>query len=192
VGDRFCCGNCANQVHDLVQLNQVESTHISGGLLLGLLAAIGAAIAWATIGRLTGSEWGILAWGIGIFVGKSVLKGAQQRRGVPVQLIAMLMSVVGIMLGKLGFLYFGFRAAAQERGEPGTVGEFFGLLAMVWRTEPRAFFEPLDFLWYGIALWIAWRMCKPVNIPLTGPFPNQAVAPENSLQFNAAERDSSP
>lgn len=69
----------------------------------GLAAVVGGAI-WGLIVIATGYVIGFMAWGIGLICGFAVVLFSKGKKGVPLQVIAVLTSVLGIVIGK----YFTF------------------------------------------------------------------------------------
>lgn len=57
-------------------------------------------LVWGFILILTDYEVGFVAWGIGFLAGFLVVRFAGGRKGAPLQAIAIVSSLVGIMLGK--------------------------------------------------------------------------------------------
>lgn len=71
-----------------------------GGLIGGAIAGLLGAIAWAAVGYFTNYELGILAWGIGVLVGFGAKLGSQREGGPALGLVAALIAVGSILLGK--------------------------------------------------------------------------------------------
>jgi hypothetical protein len=124
--------------------------------LAGLAAAIGGGVVWGLIVRWSSYEIGIAAWGIGFVVGTAVVFGAQNQRGVPLQLIAVVLALAGIVIGKyLAFVWIG----QDELGKVGlelpvfstkTMRLFWNLKSDIW--------GGWDLLWVGLAVVTAFRI----------------------------------
>jgi hypothetical protein len=98
----------------------------------GVAGAIGASV-WAAIAAFTFSEWGILAWALGGFVGFGVRIGARDEDvGIAPGLTALGIAVVAVILGK--FLAVHFMLAGLEKMVQG-VAEQGGQVEQVERTE---------------------------------------------------------
>jgi hypothetical protein len=132
----------------------------SGAELTAVLAGLGAAvvggIAWGLIVKSTDYEIGFAAWGIGFIVGTAVVFGAQGRRGTPFQVLAVVLAVVGIVLGKyLAFVWIG-QDVLDEVGfslpifSTDTVRLFWDSRSDVW--------GGWDLLWAGLAVVTAFRI----------------------------------
>jgi hypothetical protein len=135
---------------------EVRSGVLVTAALAGLVAAIVGAVVWGLIVRWTDYEVGFVAWGIGFIVGTAVVLGAQGARGVPLQVIAVVLAVVGVVLGKyLAFVWIG----QDELGKAGielpvfskdTVDLFWDAKSDVW--------SGWDLLWAGLAVVTAFRI----------------------------------
>jgi hypothetical protein len=137
-------------------IREVRSGVFLTATLAGLVAAIVGAVVWGLIVRWTDYEVGFVAWGIGFIVGTAVVLGAQGARGVPLQIIAVLLAAVGVVLGKyLAFVWIG----QDELGKAGlklpvfskdTVDLFWDAKSDVW--------SGWDLLWAGLAVVTAFRI----------------------------------
>lgn len=131
-------------------------------------ALIGGAI-WAGIVILTDYEVGFVAWGIGALCGFGVLQLAGTARGVPLQVIAVATSVLGIVLGKyMAFFYYLKEVVEEDYGAEAAAGltiasqEAIGLFAENF----RAMISGYDALWVILAVVTAWGIPKASGIKL--------------------------
>jgi hypothetical protein len=89
-------------------IREVRSGVLLNATLAGVVAAIAGGVVWGLIVRWSDYEIGFAAWGIGFIVGTAVVFGARHRRGLPLQLIAVVLALAGIVLGKyLAFVWIG-------------------------------------------------------------------------------------
>jgi hydrogenase/urease accessory protein HupE len=65
----------------------------------GIATGIAGGIVWGLIVKLSEYEIGIVAWGIGFVVGTAVLLAAGRRKGLPLQVVAVVGALVGILVG---------------------------------------------------------------------------------------------
>ena len=138
------------------EAREVRSGVFLTAALAGLAAAIVGGVIWALIVRWSDYEIGFVAWGIGFIVGTAVVFGAQQVRGVPLQVIAVVLALLGIVVGKyLAFVWVG----QDELGDSGfelpvlskdTFDLFWDLRNDIW-----SFW---DLLWVGLAVVTAFRI----------------------------------
>ena len=162
-------------------MREVRSGVFLLGALAGLVAAIVGGVVWGLIVRWTDYEIGFAAWGIGFIVGTAVVLGSQGTRGLPLQVIAVLLALFGIVLGKyLAFVWVG----QDELGDSGfelpvfskdTMDLFWDLRSDIW-----SFW---DLLWAGLAVVTAFRIPQVEHV-------EAADASATGLAPPAAPRDS--
>jgi hypothetical protein len=124
--------------------------------LAGLAAAVVGGIVWGLIVKWTDYEIGFAAWGIGFIVGTAVVFGAQGRRGLPFQVVAVALALFGIVLGKyLAFVWIG-QDVLDKAGlslplfSTDTVRLFWDGRSDIW--------GGWDLLWAGLAVVTAFRI----------------------------------
>ena len=122
----------------------------------GLVAAVVGGVAWGLIVKISDYEVGFVAWGIGFLVGTAVVLAAGGARGRHLQIVAVLLALVGILIGK----YLSFALITQEEAESfgASVGLFSGDMFDFFRENLDAVFGLFDFLWVGLAVASAWRI----------------------------------
>ena len=147
-------------------------TEPSGSLLPAVAAALGAAIVggvvWGLIVKISDYEVGIVAWGIGFLAGTAVVFATRGAKGLPLQVIAVVSALVGILLGK----YVSFAFSVQEQGEELglSIGLFSSEMFRIFRENLDEVFGLFDLLWIGLAVFTAWRVPQPEE-------PEPAAAP---------------
>ena len=140
--------------------------------LVGLGAAVVAGVCWGLIVKWTGYEIGFAAWGIGLVVGTAVAFGAQGQRGMPFPAVAVVLALVGILLGKyLAFVWIG----QDTLGKLGLSLPLFSsdTARLFWDTRSDVW-SVWDLLWAGLAVATAFRIpqreAKPESFfAVTGP-----------------------
>jgi hypothetical protein len=179
--NRFACGNCAAQVNAVIAKNSVTPASFLAGAGAGLLAALAGGAAWAAVVHVTNFNIGIIAAFIGVGVGKTVHFASGKRRNVSLQWLCVVLSILGVAVGKVGIVCWAIVDQLKNEGAAITVQNiWYGLQQNV-----NAFKDPFDLVWMGIAAYAAFRLCKPRNISLAGPY---TYAPTgSSLQFNTVE-----
>ena len=129
-------------------------------LVAGLAAAIVGGIIWGLISAATESEFGIAAIGIGVLTGLAVVFAARGSAGIPLQVIAALSAVLGVLWGK----YYAFVRVGQDFVEerlPGsgiTVPLFSGDTFRLFTEGFGELFSGWDIAWIGFAIYTAWRI----------------------------------
>ena len=130
-------------------------------LAAGLAAAVAGAIVWMLIVIVSDYEVGIVAWAIGALAGFAVVFATAGRRGTPLQAIAVLSALIGILLGK----YLTFWWVVRDEAEQFGVASDFGVLSSntidLFREELGTVFGWIDLLWVGLAVVTAWRITAP-------------------------------
>ena len=106
------------EVKKIAEEEEFSGSALVPGILGGSLAAGIGGAAWAGIGITTDSELGILAWAIGLICGYGVVLFSQGKKGIPLQLVAVVTSVLGIVIGKYGYFYYYFQEGLLS-GEDG-------------------------------------------------------------------------
>src|SRR5262249_30930162 len=134
----------------------------SGAVLTAALAGLGAAVAggvgWGLVVKWTGYEIGFAAWGVGLVVGTAVAFGAQGLRGRSFQVLAVVLALVGIVLGKyLAFVWIG----QDVFHDLGLSLPFFSThtVRLFWDTRSDVW-GGFDLLWAGLAVVTAFRIPK--------------------------------
>lgn len=148
-------------IMDIATAEQVDGRAIALGTVGGVLgASLGGAI-WAMITVGTDSEFGLIAWGIGGLCGFAVALFARPKRGTPLQVVAVITSVLGIAIGKYGTFYLMARNYLEEHGgdpadisafSPDFIGAFFGTLPEM--------LSGFDLIFVGLAVVTAWGIPK--------------------------------
>jgi hypothetical protein len=133
----------------------------------GLLAAIVGGIVWGLIVIVTDYEVGFVAWGLGFLAGVLVVRFAGGRKGLPLQVIAIASSLVGIVLGKyIAYVYFLKEALREQVSEEAadSISYFDGVVMSAFRDDFSEVFGGFDLLWAGLAIITAWRLAQPSGI----------------------------
>jgi hypothetical protein len=129
-------------------------------VLAGLVAAVAGGVAWGLIVRWSGYEVGFVAWGIGFFVGTAVVLGARGSRGLPYQGAAVVLALVGIVLGKyLGFAWVLADALEEEGRLLNPSVPIFSRATWDLFVDARdEVWSAFDALWVGLAVVTAFRI----------------------------------
>jgi hypothetical protein len=141
-------------------------------LLFGVGAALLGTIVWYAITRVTGHEFGLLAIGVGLFVGVAVKRGGRGLGGWRYQALAMALTYVSITGAYVPLVMRGL----AEAGGATTVAQVGLLLGL-------AFIAPfmggasniMGIIIIGIGLYEAWKINR--RVPLSGPFRFGPAAP---------------
>ncbi len=142
--------------------------------LAGLIAAILGGVAWGLIVRWSGYEVGFVAWGIGFLVGTAVALGARGVRGLPYQVVAVVLSLAGILLGKYLSFAWTLGDVFEEENLPVEVPILSRDTWDAFMDAREDIWSLFDLLWVGLAVFTAWRALQPVE-PELPPGPERYV-----------------
>jgi hypothetical protein len=135
----------------------------------GALAAVVGGILWGLFVILTDYEIGFMAWGLGLLSGTAVVLLVKGRKGTPLQIIAVISSIMGIAVGKYVTFYHFLRATVESQYG----AEVAFSLPLLSAKVIRIFFASLgsmlggfDILWVILAIMTAWKIPKGVGVKL--------------------------
>jgi len=138
------------------------------GILGGVLAAAIGGVAWAGIGIATERELGLLAWAIGLICGMGVLLFAGRKKGFPLQIVAVVTSILGIVIGKYGLFYYYFQQSLLEEENGAELVAEYGLVSanmiQVFGENLSQMMAGYDLIWIGLAVVTAWGIPKPSSL----------------------------
>jgi hypothetical protein len=146
---------------------QFEAGTVVPALLGGGLAAVLGGSVWELIVIFTGYEIGFVAWGIGLATGFGVVLFSKGQRGVPLQVIAVLTSIFGIVIGKyLTFFHFLQKTVEGKFGAEAAsnVDIFSEKVAQLFIQNVGSMLSPYDILWVILAVITAWRIPRGIGI----------------------------
>ena len=146
------------------------SSSLPRAIAAGLVAAVAGGVAGARIVKTSDYEVGFVAWGIGFLVGTAVVFANRGAKGRQLQIAAVVLALVGILLGK----YLTYALIVQEDIEAfgESIGLFSGDMFEFFRDDLDAVFSFFDLLWVGLAVASAWRIPQPEEPePLAAPPP---------------------
>jgi hypothetical protein len=149
------------------EAEQFSSEALLPAVAGGVLAAVVGGAVWGLIVILSDYEVGFVAWGIGFLAGFLVVRFAGGRKGTPLQAIAIVSSLVGIVLGKyIAYVYFLKEAVREQISEEAadSISYFDGDVMSAFRQDFSNVFSGYDLLWAGLAIFTAWRMARPLGI----------------------------
>ena len=156
------------------EAEQYSSEALLPAVAGGVLAALVGGIVWGLIVIVSDYEVGIVAWGIGFLAGFLVVRFAGGRKGVPLQAIAIVSSLVGIVIGKyIAYVYFLKEFVREQIGDEAAddISYLDGDVISLFRDDLSNVFGGYDLLWAGLAVFTAWRMARPLGIrPRSTPF----------------------
>ena len=93
------CAGCAEKAEATFE-EESRAPRVPQALLLGLLAAVVGCVLWYAIVVITNYELGIVAIAIGWLVGTAVMFGAGRKRGLILQIMAVLITLVALLFSE--------------------------------------------------------------------------------------------
>lgn len=155
---------------------ELRPANVAPAAVAGLGAAVVGGAIWGLIVKLTGYEVGFVGWGIGFLVGTAVVLGAGNRRGRPLQAVAVVLALVGIVVGKYLSFVWAAREAADDLGIPFELPIFSADTLDLFVDARSEVWSWFDLLWVGLAVFTAFRI--PQQDEPVEPA-EEAQAPEN-------------
>jgi hypothetical protein len=148
------------QLARVAERERYTGSALGPGIAGGLVAAIVGGFLWGLIVILSGYEIGIAAWGIGFLAGFGVVRFAGGAKGTPLQIVAVLSSLLGIVIGKyISYAYF-FKRAVEDRFDV-DISYLDSEIFRAFRENLGDVFGGFDLIWAGFAVATAWQMTRP-------------------------------
>jgi len=148
------------QLAGVAEAERYSGSALGPAIAGGLLAATVGGFLWGLIVIVTDYEVGIAAWGIGFVAGWTVVRFAGGAKGAPIQVVAVVSSLLGIVLGKyISYAYF-FKQAVSDRFDI-DISYFDAEIFRAFRENLGDVFGGFDLVWAGLAVWTAWRLARP-------------------------------
>ena len=176
INKRAACGQCRGQVQREVETSMTRARFLSA-LQYGALAAAAGSVGWIVISKVTGYEIGIVAIGIGYFVGKAVRKGAGGFGGRRYQVLAVLLTYSSIALASLPAIFEALRQAPHHvaaTAAPGLGAMLWGWTVILGFALASPFLGGMQnfmgLIIIGIGLYEAWKLTRPLPVQVLGPF----------------------
>ncbi|MEW6104109.1 MAG: hypothetical protein AB1630_09935 [bacterium] len=157
------------QIVKAAEEEQFSMSSIIPALVGGILAAMVGGVIWGLIVIATGYEIGYVAWGIGLICGFAVVLFSKGKKGITLQIIAVLSSILGIAIGKyITFFHFLKEAIAKEQGaaSASNVSIFSEKVIRFFIEGMGSMVSGFDVLWIILAVITAWRIPKGIGIKL--------------------------
>ncbi|WP_226535921.1 hypothetical protein [Fictibacillus halophilus] len=128
----------------------MESSNLSLPIIGAFLAAVVGGAVWAVIAIMTEYEIGFVAWAIGGLAGYSVFYLAKGKVNTTHQVIAVIASLIGILLGK--YFIFGYFYTSSLSGIFGSE------VVTLFQENISSFFGGMDFIFVLLAVVTAWQL----------------------------------
>lgn len=184
VGNRIACERCKSEVEVALRRGAGFGSYLRA-ILLGSLAGLVGAALWYGVRAVTGYELGLIAVGVGYFVGAAVKKASGGLGGGMFQALAVALTYFWISANYIPDVAAGLsEPAAEDAGASEAEADGGGvsrdlpapiLVASVVITALALPFlmgteNVIGILIIGFALYEAWKINKRVAIAVAGPF----------------------
>ncbi|MHC4741413.1 MAG: hypothetical protein ACYS8Z_05850 [Planctomycetota bacterium] len=159
-----------DQIMQAAKAEQLTSASIIPAAIGGLLAAVVCGVIWGMIVIATEYEIGYMAWAVGLAAGFCVVLFSKGKKGLPLQVIAVASSLLGILIGKyLTFFHYLKEMIAEEHGTEAAsqLSVLSGGVIQFFLENVVSMSHPLDLLWIVLAVATAWRIPKGTGIRIT-------------------------
>jgi hypothetical protein len=155
------------EIARLAEAERYAPSALGPAIAGGILAALVGGLVWGLIVIASDYEVGFVAWGIGFLAGLAVVRFAGGRKGGPLQVVAVVSGLLGIVLGKyISFAYFFREAVKQQFGEE--ISYFDSAIFTAFRENLGDVFGGFDLIFAALAVLTAWRLTSPSGIRATG------------------------
>lgn len=158
------------QIIKVAEEEQLTNSSILRALIGGGLAAVLGGGLWAIIAIGTGYVIGFMAWGMGWLTGFGVLLFSRGKKGIPLQIISVISSVLGIAMGKY-FIFFHYikNEVTKQYGKEiaDSISIFMEEVIYDFIEGIGSMVSGFDVLWITLAVITAWRIPKGLGIKMT-------------------------
>ena len=175
VNGEMVCSICG--YHAAASWPKDSPTSFVRGVLLGFVAALIGTAAYAAFTILTHIYLGYLAFGVGWFIGRAIMKGSRNLGGLHYQLAALVLTYFSISTAAIPIT---IHAILQNPSFRFTLGQVIRVAwpTLLWRGLASPFLQLANSPFNGAigvlillgALSIAWRITSPKAMPIDGPF----------------------
>jgi len=159
-----------SQILEAAKVEQFTFSSILPVLIGAVLAATVGGVIWGLIVIATEYVIGFMAWGIGLICGFAVVLFSKGKRGMPLQVIAVLASVLGIVIGKyFTFFHYLKELVAKEYGAEAAsdIAIFSVKMIQFFVENIESMVSGFDIVWVVLAVITAWRIPKGTGIKLS-------------------------
>lgn len=168
IGRAVVCASC----RDNIMTAEAAATYPRFGraVLYGIGGMLAGAIVWYIVEKVLNLEIGFIAILLGYLVGRAIRLGAQNRGGLRYQILAVVLTYIGISLAYAPFL---IEAAQVSLGDLVGVGIgrlIWTILGLPVRVVTGSSGGIISLVIYGIAFLQAWKLTAGEPITASGPF----------------------
>jgi hypothetical protein len=161
VNGKLTCVDCLRKILAEIDAETATGAQLLPAVLGGLVAAILCGAAWMAMVVALQMEIGYAAIGVGYATGWGVRLGARKKKGAKLQLIAVVCSIFGLLLGKyFTVTWYVVTKVPAAHGMSWVDPRLFKIFVQIL---PKVL-SPWDLLWAFIALRAAFRIPRPTSV----------------------------
>lgn len=150
---------------NVAQKEKLSGRQLPLALLGAVLASVVGGIIWGLITIVTNYEIGFVAVGVGFLAGLAVVKLSGGKKGVQLQVAAVIASLIGILIGKyIFFVHAVGQALTKQLGTQVALSYFSPTGMGLFLGNPALTFGAFDILWVFLAAGVAWQIPKGIGI----------------------------
>ncbi|MFH1232894.1 MAG: hypothetical protein V1651_03485 [Patescibacteria group bacterium] len=162
----YLCPECKEKTNQTFE-DETKNPNVLLAIVIGSVAAIIGGVIWYFITISTNTEFGYISLGLGYLVGLGVYFGAGKKRGIQLQIVSALLTVIAIIvIEKFIFEYFVNEYVQSNPSE-------FSDLLLPGQSMSVSFFDPefwenfispISLLIYAIGIYLAYEVPKAKKI----------------------------
>ena len=160
------CDNCYSKINQSIKISS-SNINYRLAIMIGLLFSIIGAVLWFAITVITKWEIGIVAVGVGLLAGYGVKIGSGNKLSQNLQIISGAIAFISIIAGE--YLIANYYVVDYFKSNGLLTGFTFLNPIKVFRFIFLTLKEnPLTLLFWGIAVWSAFTVAKPLKLKKVG------------------------
>jgi hypothetical protein len=164
VNRKIVCLACRDKIEEELQAEQAGAVRMVPAIAGAVAGALIGAVLWAVIVVVTDYEVGFVALAVGWLAGMGAVVGAGGKKGRPLQVVAALSSVLGLVLGK----YFTFAHFLKEYVADGDEMSYFDSRIIDYFVDhPEEMFSGFDILWLVLAIGVAFKVPASTKVSMS-------------------------
>lgn len=158
--ERVMCRQCVETLEEEAR-RETENPDLPRALMSGLAAALLACVIWYGLAVWQGAQYGIIAVGVGWFVGRAVMRGAGKKRGRMLQIYSGVLTLFAMIFAEYFIMRHLANAFLAARGTAQSLPLFLppGMMAQMLAISLRG--DSLTPIFWLFAAWVAFDMPAP-------------------------------
>jgi len=156
------CDKCYQKIDSALKM-QSKGTNYPLAIIFGLIFGIVGAFIWFGAVVITKWQVGLIAVIAGLLTGWGVSIGAGRKKSVNLQILSAIIALISILFGEYLIMNHYARQYLIEQGYVITsyFGNLFLIMEFVFSSISK---DPLTLLFWGIAVWVAYSIPRPLKL----------------------------